>query len=438
MISAQTKDRIIKIWDKYAASDRVVRDTKGNPINDVDGARLKAIEDIKKLISDFIKNDLSLQEFKTALDGYNKRNNLWGFTAAKGQMFFNLLVNTTESIEELTSILKQSIVLPKNLEDAKGKLEQFEKFVHKIYEKGEDKRRVPKPGSSSYFLSYFWQIHDPIEWPVHYSSLVNSFEKLGLWKDFDSQKEEYQYFYNLNEEIKSILSKHSNLQISNWDAEHAFWNDSGNPMISPKSPVQLISVEKIVEAVPVKANFNVTEYLVPRVAKLVELGASKEKTKGSEFEKMVGDVFKMLDFEMEYMGQGTGRNPDALAKFREDHTAFIIDAKAYTEGYSLGSDDRAIREYINYYCPKLSKEGLKRIGFVIVSNSFKSGLEDFINEITWTTDVKRFVLVTSEALLYLLAYRTKDSLPTKAIIDFLIGTTSPITVEKVIAEFDDV
>jgi len=91
MISDQIKNRITAIWNKYAGSDRVVLDTKGNPINDIDGARLKAIEDIKRLIHDFLNNDLTIQEFKTSLDGYNKRNNLWGFTAAKGQMFFNLV-----------------------------------------------------------------------------------------------------------------------------------------------------------------------------------------------------------------------------------------------------------------------------------------------------------------------------------------------------------
>ena len=175
MISSSAKDRIIAIWNKYASSDRVVHDTKGNPINDVDGARLKAIEDIKKLIRDFLNDDLTIQEFKTSLDGYNKRNNLWGFTAAKGQMFFNLLVNASDSISTLTSLLKQSITEPINLEDAKNKLDEFEKFVRKVYEKGEDKRRLPKPGSTNYFLSYFWQIHDPVKWPVHYSSLVNSF-----------------------------------------------------------------------------------------------------------------------------------------------------------------------------------------------------------------------------------------------------------------------
>ena len=50
----------------------------------------------------------------------------------------------------------------------------------------------------------------------------------------------------------------------------------------------------------------------------------------------------------------------------------------------------------------------KKIGFIIVSNSFKSNFDNFINEVTWTTDIKRFILLTSEALLYLLAYKTKD------------------------------
>lgn len=103
---------------------------------------------------------------------------------------------------------------------------------------------------------------------------------------------------------------------------------------------------------------------------------------------------------------------------------------AYGEGYSLGSDDRAIREYVNHFCPRLAKEGLKRIGFIIVSNSFKSDVSDFINEITWTTDIKRFVLLTSEALSHLLAYRMKDSLHARVVVDFLISCPSPITAER--------
>jgi hypothetical protein len=66
------------------------------------------------------------------------------------------------------------------------------------------------------------------------------------------------------------------------------------------------------------------------------------------------------------------------------------------------ADERAIKEDIADYCPKLQKDGIKKIGFLIVSNSFKSDISNYINEITWRTEIKRFSLITSEALLHLL------------------------------------
>lgn len=170
------------------------------------------------------------------------------------------------------------------------------------------------------------------------------------------------------------------------------------------------------------------------------MGASVEKKgsqKGSEFEKLVGEAFKYLNFEVEQLGQGTGREPDAIIKFPEEHIAFIVDAKAYASGYTLGTDDRAIKEYISYYCPKLKQGGFNKIGFIIVSNSFKTDLNDLINEITWTTDVKRFLQLTTEALLYLLAYKTKDKLTLSQIIETLITFNSVITKDRIIEEFGD-
>jgi hypothetical protein len=176
---------------------------------------------------------------------------------------------------------------------------------------------------------------------------------------------------------------------------------------------------------------------------LVNLGNEVGKGssgKGNEFEKLVCEVFKQIGFEVQPLGQGTGRNPDAIIKFREDHAAFIVDAKAYLDGYIMGRDDRAIREYISYYCPILRKDGFTKIGFVIISNSFKSDLGEFINEITWQTDVKRFKLITSEALLYFLAYKGKDeSITLPIIVESIVNSkTNIITAQNVIAEFEDI
>jgi hypothetical protein len=291
-------------------------------------------------------------------------------------------------------------------------------------------------------------VQDADKWPILYTSLINAYIELDIWQENDTQAKAYEYFFNLNEEIKKILSDYTGTIKSNWDAEHAFWNFKGNPnkaiQEQPKKETKTAVVEIEIEeekSITVTASFELSDYLIPKVSKLIELGAETEKSsssKGSAYEKLVAEIFKQLDFEVETLGQGSGRNPDAILRHREENTAFIVDAKAYSNGYSLGVDDRAIREYINHYCPKLQKEGYKKIGFIIVSNSFKSNFDSFINEITWNTDIKRFILLSSEALLYLLAYKTKDRIQPATIIETLVSLGNPIEAKDIIQEFDDV
>ncbi|WP_018615266.1 restriction endonuclease FokI C-terminal domain-containing protein [Segetibacter koreensis] len=457
MLTEETKSRINAIWFAYSNSNKKSFDTKGNEIENIDGSRVEAIKVIKKIIGDFLTDKTNLLEFKTNLDSYNKQNNYWGFTAAKGQMFFNLLTKSSENeLDKLSALLKKIITEPTDLDDALSRMQELFVYTSKYQLKAIDKRKCANPKSAAYFLSYFWQIHDFQKWPVMYSSLINSFEELGIWEEQSTPQENYKQFYNLNEEIKNYLIQQRKNSISNWEIEHAFWHFSGTvsvnwkqpkkkqftPATSPPIPTTNTAtiVEGKAEIKVVTPGFELTDYLIPKVCKLVELGASTERSsssKGHEFEKMVGEVFRLLDFELEMLGQGAGREPDAIIKFSEEHVAFIIDAKAYSLGYSLGTDDRAIREYINYYCPKLRQAGFNKIGFIIVSNSFKSNLHELVNSITWNTDVKRFILLTSEALLYLLAYKTKDRLPLNEIIDALISYSTIVTKESIIEKFGD-
>lgn len=443
MVPLDKKKKIESIWDSYISSDKRVLDTKGNELPNIDELRKEAIIQLKEFIKLFIAGESDINEFKTNVDSFNKRNNLWGFTATKGQMFFNQLVRSSEqNIDKLTELIRVSIGKPSHLNDALSKIDQLENHCQSIFTKAKDKRKVPNPGSVGYFLSYFWQIHDYKSWPIMYTSLTNAFQELEIWEVKFSQREAYEYFFNLNEEIKSILKSYSKKEISNWDAEHAFWKFKGNPNKTFKKKEEpIIATEQDETKLRISASFELSDYLIPKVSRLVELGNKTEKyasAKGSEYEKLVAEIFKQLDFEVEILGQGKGRNPDAIIKLREENTAFLVDAKAYSNGYSLGLDDRAIKEYINFYCPKLKKEGYIRIGFIIVSNSFKSNFDSFINEITWNTDIKRFILLTSEALLFLLAYKTKDRLSLSTLIESIIGFGNPVTAQNIIEEFDDV
>lgn len=444
-ITKEAEQQILSVWDGYIASNQVVLDTKGRELNNIDSLRIEAIKDISALINDFQKGVLNIHEFKSALDGYNKRNNLWGFTATKGQMFFNQLVKNEDSLDKLTALLQESIKEPDDLTCALTKIEKFQQHVDKVFSKAPDKRKVANPSSIGYFLSYFWQIHNPDKWPIYYTSLIEAFKDIDIWEEHASQRENYEFFFKLNDCVKKLLAKHSGKPICNWAAEHAFWNYKGNPNKTPASTNKITkSIASSNELVPspvVRATFNVYDYLIPKVADLIAVGGNDEKPtakKGYEFEQKVAEIFTLLDFDVEVLGQGSGRNPDAIIKCRESNTAFIVDAKAYSKGYGLGLDDRAIKEYISYHCPKLAKAGYKKVGFIIVSNSFRSDFESFINEITWNTDIRRFILLTSEALLYLLAFKIKDSLTPEAIIEKLIGCGNLVNAASIIQECDDV
>ena len=436
--------KIQLIWDDYIKSNRQIIDNKGKEISDIDINRDIAIIKLREIIGQFYSGESNIYEFKTNIDSFNKRNNLWGFTATEGQMFFNQLVKYSESkISLLVDLLKDVISKPKDLDEALSKIEKLEKYCLVIFNKAKDRRKAPNPGSVGYYLSYFWQVHDSIRWPILYTSQINSYKELDLWEEKSSQKETYNFFYSLNEEIKRFLGKYSKKRVSNWEVEHAFWNFKGNPnkvLVKTKTGIKKVEVEQETNII-IKSSFELSDYLIPKVAKLIDLGNETEKPaalKGSEYEKLVAEIFNQLDFEVEILGQGSGRNPDAVLRLREDNTAFLVDAKAYSNGYSLGVDDRAIKEYISHYTPKLQKEGYKKIGFIIVSNSFKSNFDSFINDVTWNTDIKRFILLTSEALLYMLAYKTKDRLSLSTIIESFIGFGNPVTANNIIEEFDDV
>jgi hypothetical protein len=65
MINNNQEQKIIEIWSKYEASQKVVIDVKGNPIPNIDDQREIAIVSLKQYISSFINNKIEIGEFKT-------------------------------------------------------------------------------------------------------------------------------------------------------------------------------------------------------------------------------------------------------------------------------------------------------------------------------------------------------------------------------------
>ncbi len=151
--------------------------------------------------------------------------------------------------------------------------------------------------------------------------------------------------------------------------------------------------------------FENLQFIPPIVRELVDFSVNEEKSR--DFEKSVNLVFQMLGFEVIAYGQGTGRNPDGIAKEHQNRYAILIDAKSRKESYKIGTEDRKFIEYIKTFSEPLRKNGFTKVYFVIISSGFDTISATSIKNIKLETQVPTSLL-TSKRLLKILAAKIKN------------------------------
>lgn len=227
MLNSPQQNKILEIWDYYIANGKkFINASKEYTQEELDKARLEVIKTINKLIADYIKGEITLENFRAEIDSLNKRHRLWGFKGISGQMYFNMLYNVSTGaglLDKLDSILKQCIAIPADLTDALSKIDLLSKFSDSLANYTPDKKQAPRTGSCNFFISYFWQIQDHTKWPIYYKSMIDVLLDTGLWSPSGDLPKNYEEFYNLNYEIKAIIETKTKKPCSLWDVEHALW-----------------------------------------------------------------------------------------------------------------------------------------------------------------------------------------------------------------------
>lgn len=179
-------------------------------------------------------------------------------------------------------------------------------------------------------------------------------------------------------------------------------------------------------------NYEQFKFIPPVVHDLISLSVDEERSR--DFEKNVNLIFQMLGFDVAGYGQGTGRNPDGIAKENQYHYSILIDAKARRENYKIGTEDRKFIEYIKTHSESLKKAGFSKIYFLIVSSQFESLSETAIKNIKIETQVNT-TLLSARLLLKLLAIKIKTPrlFDLKAFQELLIedGEISEQKIDKI-------
>lgn len=381
-----------------------------------DGERRKLIEEtLKPLVDSFLTGSLPLDEFKTQIDGLNKRNTHWGFKGIKGQMFFNQVVNVADDPDECSHEIRAAIAAPTSDEIAKSRIRTFISYVKRLGDEhvqgGGTGYGRPKLGSVPFFLSYFWQIQDRDRWPVYYTNTVQMAEDLNLWRPGDDLAENYIVYTRLHNELAELFSKEAKKPFGLYEVEHVFWFKGGNPYSGNAAQVSEPKPDSIAPA-PVEVSRpdgKLPESYVPPIVAVLSRMATNDpglvtaaKASGTSldraFEKSIDAAFTILGYHTQLLGQGQGRVPDGLAIDQDNSYALIWDAKVRAGGYSMGTDDRTIREYIKTQSRGLKKRSLRNIYYLIVSSGFADDFDGAIREIKMETDVGEVCLLEAEGL----------------------------------------
>lgn len=372
-------------------------------MTELDILRDEQLPELTYLIENFLSNKISLSLFKTNIDSITKRKpDVWGFSGFSGQMFFNILVNTATDEMKLCKVLKKSIKIPTEINDAKEKIKLLVNYISELRESLDNLRKAPKFGYIPFFLSFFWQLQDKESFPTYYNKNITKLQKLDLLESMLNKtiEDTYEEFFYLMKNFKNHLESRFQIKLTLYDIEHIIYHYE----ISEEEPKVLSK-----QVVSIPKSFNDLEFVGSYFLDLENLARSNDRKEIKIFENMLGKLFSVLGYSVKILGQGTGREPDGLAFAPREQYCIIYDAKSRITNYSMGTDDRAIIEYIDKVKYDYGKN-FRKFYFVIVSSDFKGDEMGKIKKIKKHTGVNSIVLISTKNLLQLLNLKFKEDL----------------------------
>lgn len=436
------QEQKLRDYQSYFMSDpRILNNGVWESDTTFDAKREEARLVIKQLINQFLNKQIQLQDFKKSSEELCRLYPYWGFKGMSGQMQLNQYINNVSRADK-EQILQTSIALPESNDDAKNKLNQLAAVLQTEKEQAENKQAIPRVAQLS-MLSYFWEIQDPTTWPAYYGSTKKVMSELDLELTASDPGTIYLAYKAHLDKICELFKSFGQVFGVHpyWTAEHVLWRqyvnnqetNSGVPTPSTDIKIKTRNTTLSRESI----------WIPPIVSDLVELAQNKEtfwtKRNGVKpekaFETKLRYVFTMLGYNTTELGQGTGREPDGIARTFNTASdyALIYDAKARETKFSFGTSDRAIKEYIEKYKKVLEHERIYHCNFVIISSNFdeSSNSLSIAHEIYKQTRI-HVTLVKAEDLLLILEAKLQNIEIDVTLLEDLFLNTGILTREMIV------
>ena len=372
-------------------------------------------EHLLPLLEQFLNGEITLEEFKPRNDGLNKEYPLWGFDGFNGQMHFNQMQNAAPDTSKLADRFRDILPSPNNRKEAADSISSFADLAKDYRANSLDSEPRYKP--TMFFLSYFWHIQAPTEYPIFYKTTEDYLESQELFVQDGDYGRDYIEFVSVMDNLVTVATQTTDEEWQYRDISNAiYWHEELQPEWEGESESES-TLERLGKRTPAAADSR-SPFLPPIVADLAGVSKRNEAVEAQYegvgrnlavvFERKLHHAFRMLGFDVQALGQGSGREPDGVATAVQNNYAIIYDAKVRENGYSMSTDDRAIRDYIETHARRLRDQGTQQIYFLIISSSFSDPDDGTLRDIRETTKVENIVFLSAELLEKLLIIRLRE------------------------------
>ncbi len=193
---------------------------------DIDLRRPDVQGEMMHLLRSFLDGKIALKAFNAVFQQKtHNASNVFHLRGMSGGLFLNKLVKYVPSEDTFGHLLRLMVRVPEGIQDGRRQMQAFVRFLEGLIASGQITRAQLQPARVPFFLSAWWHIQDPEQWPVFYLDVRQAILTEET-RSATSQDPIEAYFAFRTR----FLDLAQTLSISSWELEHlASWHARRNP-----------------------------------------------------------------------------------------------------------------------------------------------------------------------------------------------------------------
>lgn len=198
-------------------------------------------------LADFLGGRIDLKAFKDTFDKKTRKEwDVFGLKGMSGAMFLNTLVKYMPNPAAVADQLRRVLPAPDEVAEGRARLQAFYDFLIESVRRGDVSRSHVQPVRAMFFVSGWWHVQQPEEWPAYYISGRRALEGAGLLSDSGDPVADY---FTIRDVFLALMQ---GLGAPAWDVEHLLvWHNEHpepGPTLLDPTPAVVAVVEPDVDA----------------------------------------------------------------------------------------------------------------------------------------------------------------------------------------------